>query len=66
MKSFQATIAVAGKDVENVERDAATKGSEAAQDAKDKKVIFDLGKKTIFILAFSLRLIREKGFQSQF
>jgi|688.fasta_scaffold1356400_2 hypothetical protein len=39
MKLFQATISVAGKDVEDVERDAATKGSEA-QDAKDKKVIF--------------------------
>ncbi len=52
MKLFQATITVgvendraAGKDVEDVERDATTKGSEAAQDAKDKKVIFDLGKK---------------------
>jgi hypothetical protein len=64
MESFQATIAGAGKDVENVERDAATKGSEA-QDAKDKKVIFDL-EKTIIILAFRLRLIREKGIQSQF
>ena len=59
---FQATIA-AGKDVKDVEANAA--GSEQDKDAKNKKVIFDL-EKTIIILAFSLRLIREKGFQSQF
>jgi hypothetical protein len=60
MKSFQVTI-TAGKDVKDVEANAA--GSEQDKDAKNKKVIFDLEKKTIIILAFSLRLIREKGFQ---
>jgi hypothetical protein len=59
---FQVTLA-AGKDVKDVEANAA--GSEQDKDAKNKKVIFDL-EKTIIILAFSLRLIREKGIQSQF
>ena len=56
MKLFQVTIA-AGKDVKDVEANAA--GSEQDKDAKNKKVIFDW-KKTIIILVFSLRLIRER------
>ena len=59
MKSFQVTI-TAGKDVKDVEANAA--GSEQDKDAKNKKVIFDL-EKNDYILAYSLRLIREKGFQ---
>jgi hypothetical protein len=41
MKLFQISIA-AGKDVKDVERDAA--GSEQEKDAKNKKVIFDFEK----------------------
>ena len=59
MKLSQVTIA-AGKDVKDVEANAA--GSEQDKDAKNKKVIFDL-EKNDYILAYSLRLIREKGFQ---